>query len=144
VTCSLPRIPRFARNVRLAGLVRERNAAGKLVPVDLALAATPPGAAFLQFRKPSGVEVRMEATVDVPTSAGAVYVLSPDGFLDEVGEWEVQALVYLPGALVGQGFFPSEVGRFEVVFGLEPLTPAPVLSSSAAGLALVLPAVSVA
>lgn len=121
--CRVQKIALGARGLRIRFQVVERNAAGKLVPVDLTDAATAPGFVHAFFRTPSG-EVRLVAcVVETPATAGVAYYATEDGFLDEFGEWEAQALVSIPGVDEGEGFFPSLIVDFEVEPLLRPFVP---------------------
>jgi hypothetical protein len=144
VSCVVPRLVLGARNARIAFLVRERNAAGKLVPVDLTPAATAPGYVTAFFRKPSGAVVSVLCKVETPASSGVARYLTEAGFLDEAGRWEAQAHVHLAGApTVGRGLFPSELVEFEVVAQLRPFAPAEASTpASAVPLPLALPSVT--
>ena len=146
MACYLPRLTLGARNARIAFLVKERNAAGKLVPVDLTSAATPPGYVTAFFRKPSGAIVSVQCTVETPASSGVARYLTEAGFLDEAGLWEAQAHVHLDGApTVGRGLFPSDLLEFEVVAQLRPFSPgAATIPLPAAALPLAVPAPTVA
>jgi len=125
VSCKLPRLVLGSRNARIAFQVKERNAQGKLVPVDLTAAATPPGYVTAYFRKPSGALVMVPCEVESPASNGVARYLTEPGFLDEFGDWEAQAHVHLAGApALGFGLFVSEVVRFVVVEQLRPFSPA--------------------
>lgn len=123
--CTVRRIALGARNALLQFLVRERDAAGKLVPVPLDAATTGGGYVQGAFRKPSGAFVIVELVVASPASDGVAYYLTAPGFLDEAGLWEAQAHVHLDGApAIGRGYFPSEIVTFEVVAQLRPFSPA--------------------
>lgn len=128
MSCRIPRIALGARNARIAFLFRERNAAGKLVPIDLTGATAQ---AF--FRKPSGAVVSVALTLDAPPSLGIAYYLTADGFLDEAGTWEAQGQLYL------DGYFPSEIIELEVVPQLRPFFPDETLEVEGVVLELELP-----
>jgi len=144
VGCVKQRVYLGARNLRIVFQFVERNAAGKLIAVDLTAAATSPGYVQALFRKPSREVVLVTCTVDSPPTDGlASYYTSP-GFLDEHGDWEAQGLAHLAGAPApGRGFFPAAPVLFEVVALLRPFAPLEPIEPEAGDLELALPTVSV-
>lgn len=145
MACTKPRAFLGARNLRIVFAIQERNALGRLVPLDLAPALEPGGFVEAFFRKPSGEVVLVQCTVENPTTDGLASFFTPAGFLDEFGDWEAQALVGFPGATQTSGFFPSAFVTFEVVALLRPFAPATSepLELEVAPLEVVAPAVSV-
>jgi len=122
----------------------ERDAAGKLVPVDLTAAASAPGYVEAFFRKPSREVVKVTCTVDAPPTDGLASYFTASGFLDEHGDWEAQGLAHLAGAPApGRGFFPGAPVLFEVVPLLRPFAPLEPIEPEAGDLELALPTVSV-
>lgn len=109
-----------ARNLRIVFRFVEDDGTGKLVPIDLTPAATPPG--FLQafFKKPSRALVMVPLVSTTPTSGEAEY-LTAEGFLDEAGLWEAQGAAMLDGAPTpGRGYFPARLVSFEVLPFIRP------------------------
>lgn len=132
MTCAVFELVVGARNARIAFEVVERLPSGKLGAVDLTQAATPPGFVEALFRKPSGEIVLKTCAVEAPASAGIASYATEDGFLDEIGTWQANALVHLQGSGTGRGFFPSRIVEFQVLelvrpfAGLATATPAPL------------------
>jgi hypothetical protein len=141
VACVKPRAFLGARNLRIVFEIVERDALGKLVPVDLTAASSPPGFVDAFFRKPSGEVELVHCAVDAPQTDGLASYFTAAGFLDEAGDWEAQALVGIPGSGPGQGFFPSAFVLFEVVALLRPFSPAGTLALPATPLRVTAPTV---
>lgn len=121
--------------------IKER-VGSRLVAVDLTDAAAAPGFVTAMFRKPSGEVVSVTCEVDTPTTAGLAFYATAEGFLDELGDWEAQAFVFIPGTTSGDGFFPSAIVTFRVLELLRPFSfqgPGPALATV---LPLVLPSVT--
>lgn len=146
MACRIPTVVLGARNLRIVFRFVEDDGSGKLLPIDLTLAASAPGFAQAWFRKPSGEVVFRELEVDPSPTTGEAAYLTEDGFLDEAGTWEAQAAAMIPGTDPGQGFFPSRIVSFEVLPFLRPFTPAdqvapgePITSPPAVPLEVVAP-----
>lgn len=120
MACRIPTVVLGARNLRIVFRFVEDDGTGKLLPIDLTLAASSPGFAQAWFRKPSGELVSRTLEVDPSPTSGEAAYLTEDGFLDEAGTWEAEGAVMIPGTSPGQGFFPSRIVSFEVLPFLRP------------------------